>query len=704
MGLQSDPAQSKENTTKKIAFAELTPTERKEAVERLELKKKLICAYKVLKEMSLRTDLKVSIIEEFLKLEITGKKELKIKEPKNPEAKRKAKNRRETEIVDYVYTLLDVAQAIGISYFFDDESRLISLEGLIQNIQNLYGNASILNLKALGSIRTLASALVLKNTVCYAKNQKLNVRLKKSDLTDEYFSKFPKKAQQLLVTDHDRLWFSLLQNIYPIQDVSNPIVLQCLTIPPRTFLCSYKNYITSEKLFQFGALILKFPQHIVDLQQKMRVLHLFLMWSKSNLFNGEKGLPKVQAGFARLKNRCVKLNNIEMNNLVNEIQISFDTRHETLVPIDLKYHSKENYLKTDNYIKKIAVHGTECIQFGHYVRGVAAELKRIAARFVSSLTPFCFLSEKPSPDFEEISEFVNKLSLYVKNTYDSYLHNTAILESNESLSNSDSQQSPMGDLEHSLDAPAASYETSHALPVPATQVTHLPQIATKRRHSHFILSNPPVRRAAFITSRSSSSSLESSPLSSDSDSPRHPTKDDVCNNITLLFISFLDQLTKENNFLCGLSIYSALRVSRMWDQILKMKKLKKEGLLRSQKDIEILDRFEVLREIYSEEHAFAKYKEKVMECERSGVFYIPILGVLKQSILHKLSEKELDLAKRAGPETNSDIDFEQMHYLSAIIMDTNKILENIRLFQAQIMGKDTYNTSDIGKEIFKQIE
>lgn len=698
------PEQAKSSAIKEHAFAELTSIERAEAAERLELKKKLICAHKILKELSLRPDLKIKIIEKFLKIEKSENKELKVKEIKNIDLKRKARSRHEAEIVDYTYKLLNIAKALGISYFFNEEGQLLSLVGLIQSIQNLYKNVSLLNLKAFKSIHKQASALVEKNSECYAKNQKLNTRLKKSDLTDHYFSKFPKKVQQLLATDNDRLWFSLLQNIYPIQEVSNPVVLQCLTIPPRTFLCSYKNYISTEKLFHFGAFILKLPTHLVDLQQKMRVLHLFLMWSKSNLYTREKTLPHVQTAFFKLKHRCVKLNSPEIKNIFNEIQFSFDVRHEPLIPIDVKYHSKENYLKTEDYIKKIALHGTDCVQFLQLVRGVTAELKGISAKIVCALTPFCLISEKPSPDFNDISEFVNKLGLYAKNTYLFYLKNTTFLESTESLSNSDSQQSPHSDLERSLDALSTFTETSssHSI-VPAPPLTHPQPIATKRRHSHFILSNPPVRRAAFMASRSSSSSFESSPQSTDSDSPRHPTKEDVCNHITLLFISLLDQLTKENNFLCGFSIYSALRVSSMWDQILTMKRLKKEGSFKSHKDIEILDKFDALREIYSEEQAFAKYKEKVMECEKSGAYYIPILGVLKQSILHKLAEKEFRDSQLSRSDLDPATDFEQMHYVSTLIMDTNKMLENIR-FHSQKKTYETFSSSDIGKKIFEQTE
>lgn len=388
-------------------FPCLTKRESEIAGLRIELERKLLHVHQVLLEAN------VNVLTEV----IIGDDDLLSLQLKNSEKKGKESNKEiESKIINYVYRLFIKARELKTYHFFSDEGHLYSLANLKTDLRNRYGDFS----NELTSEIDLQLQKHIEKQSCYADrdNNIEGQADKQTNSNCQGLHFIPPKYENVINSKAKKTAFALIKNVFPIRHISNTVIAECPIITPAMLLCCYKEFITSEQLFHFGAIILKSPQAEVDFKQKMRVLNFFLKWIEINLY--PQDMPLVRHGLAKLHKSCLKLNNKEVSKFFNKIHYFFDLYNNLFVKLNTSLSSNldaQDYLASDLYLKKIADLGIDCDQFHSFVKGAAKEIKCISASLIAGLTPFCFITEKHSEAMQKIGPYHYKILQYVTTTY-----------------------------------------------------------------------------------------------------------------------------------------------------------------------------------------------------------------------------------------------------------------------------------------------
>lgn len=657
--------------------------------------------------------------------------------------------------VDHIFSLFIRAKMVEVSYFFDDSSyfyslndssHLYSLNDLLSDINDNYLNSAKFE-KHHKEAYVAHKEQIEEQIASHPCSNRKNAHKEKINL-DSYFDAFPPEIMGLIKTEKDKIGYLLLQELFPTSAFDNKSVNENFMFPPIAFLASYKNFIPTTKLFLFGAYILQLPTTKVDNKQKTRLLQFYLEWSKCSLYRKDKFDPIVQMCFNQLRISCKELQIQEFSRFFDEIQYYFDNRDKPVLSEQEKYYkADDDSINSDRYLRVIAERGANCREFEQYIKGVAKQLKHIAARFINELTPSCMLTEQASPDLTGIADFDRKVATYIRTKYKEFkeivLRSSESSESSFSSKDSDSSQmSPRSEgdtaashvtfqahtLNHHDQAkeiltgspketasesyPRQNKEITHFKHFPRPggnqdtpqipRVTHTtrPKVLSRTGSTHSKSEN---RKSDLNRKPSAAFSLPldstSRPLT-ESTSPRLTKKDDVCNHLIFLFISLCYQSFKIGDLSNAVNIYSVLRFT-MWDQIEKIRTIKPGDIRKYKainKDYKAVNIFKNLDELSKyftiHEHGY-NHRVKTAEFLLNNEHFIPHIGTLKNSTLHDLNGiKPFD--------EKIKFDFEAMAQKSWVIWRANKILESVENFSDR-ETLNQFSISDIGKKIFEQV-
>ncbi len=158
------------------------------------------------------------------------------------------------------------------------------------------------------------------------------------------------------------------------------------------------------------------------------------------------------------------------------------------------------------------------------------------------------------------------------------------------------------------------------------------------------------------------------------------------------FVSLSLYLYERNDFLSSFAIYSALHVYPIMDFLKsKDKKFKYNKLMR--------DQLKKLNEVYAIEDNYLLMRERVQECKRENIFYIPLPSLIKTKMLHLADSIEL-----FGDEKNiSIIDVEKFSEQASLSWALNQYFQDLRTQYIDKIQKETLQTT-IMAELEKSTE
>lgn len=171
-------------------------------------------------------------------------------------------------------------------------------------------------------------------------------------------------------------------------------------------------------------------------------------------------------------------------------------------------------------------------------------------------------------------------------------------------------------------------------------------------------------------------------------------KDQIKDKLDHFFEVFIDvayNLVKKHDYLSSFAIYNLLNISifsKLIDDL--MDKTNKNTFSKSKKNkkvLEISNKLTELNEIFSLNKNFETLRKKMKECQVLHVFYVPLLGPIKNVILHKLEMIESTFTD--GPKINNP----KLQMIAEEAWEVNEFLQDVRgHFKSQKIALQT----DIG--------
>ncbi len=380
----------------------LTEEESYVASKRIKIKKRLVSVYKAFQQLEKNPHHEIHIENKFFVL----------KSPMLKNDGTQSTPATQVDIKDYIYSLFVKSRDLKICYFLDEEGCLSSLLELETKLKNKFENAISFTSKSLDK----QLKRQLKKDPCWNENKMMLAEQSrvKSNPDSSFFDPLSQEDKGKIKTENEMLFYTFLQNIFPIRHVTNTTVHKYHMLPQLTLLSSYIRQISTSTLFKLGALTLKQKGNP---QQILRILHFFRTWCESNLHQKDKNLKEVHSALAELKISCANLNNKEFVRFFNEIQMLFKTSTEPSFTSIIQFDNQNECLSTDQLLNRIAEYGIECDEFQLFIKAAVPKIKTYSAYYAAELSPYFLLDDKYIPSLKDVGNFSDKVGEYIMNTY-----------------------------------------------------------------------------------------------------------------------------------------------------------------------------------------------------------------------------------------------------------------------------------------------
>ncbi len=183
--------------------------------------------------------------------------------------------------VKFIYQKILRAMTSHIEYFFDDRGNLVT----IKEIDDLAR-------KKIGEHQT-ALQTEMENEILFCYEKRV-ISPFEADIQDEFDYRrvisnlqFPKIADDQNLTENEKLSIAIFQKLYPLEvreDGDEKVPL----LAPITYLCSYKNFVTTKELFKQALLVLRLPKTEMPYMQRLRVLNFIRLALQSLIIEDQE--------------------------------------------------------------------------------------------------------------------------------------------------------------------------------------------------------------------------------------------------------------------------------------------------------------------------------------------------------------------------------------------------------------------------------
>ncbi len=234
------------------------------------------------------------------------------------------------------------------------------------------------------------------------------------------------KDESLIFSENENLCQAIFQRMYPLRVVTNENCREVPVMSPITFLCSYKNFLTTESFFEQALRAMHLPEDEMPYIQKLRVLNLVRVWLDSHLYQDETITRHMKGSIGK----------ILAIGFVSEKQEFMDLCHEIFFILeehDLSCFSPERFsLPKNNYdVEKMLVSDQlKTPNYFQFINGLADDLKWLAGEAVSTVTKTKLFKEKSiNEDQIHYNQMVSFGVQVFINTFDSLLNDEMDIKS-----------------------------------------------------------------------------------------------------------------------------------------------------------------------------------------------------------------------------------------------------------------------------------
>lgn len=191
-------------------------------------------------------------------------------------------------VIQFIYQKILKAMTSQIYYFFDDKGYFVTLTEIDKLAKLKYAN-----------IQTQTRQDVENNLPDYYETKPMLLWGNELGNENEYIDSLiniplvkDKELEKLQSNQRPRpdvmrqLCLNVFQKMYPLSNVTNTNE-EIPIISPLTFLCSYKQYVTTDELFEVALKSMSLPEKEMPYLQKLRILNFIRVWLSSHFYEDE---------------------------------------------------------------------------------------------------------------------------------------------------------------------------------------------------------------------------------------------------------------------------------------------------------------------------------------------------------------------------------------------------------------------------------
>jgi hypothetical protein len=326
------------------------------------------------------------------------------------------------KVIDYIYKKILRAMITHIDYVFDDKGYPVTLSEIdklaefkfrdtwhVKKDEKSYSTSSDADKfthQKLRDYQNFTKMMTQEELSVYYENK--SMFLFGSDISEEceyisLISKLPLPVTSLKDAPKLNLLrcLSLFQRLYPLgglQENSETPVMA-----PITFLCSYKNFVTTDELFEQILKAIELPEAHMPNLQKLRVLNVLRLWFESYLYTDEKITKKNKETIYSIITNGINSRKQEFVDLCYEIYFLLENRTAKNDPANISHSLNEPY-EVEHMLN---IEKNRNSRYQEFLNSITDEIKYAAAKTISNMPTFEIFDINSHEN--EASKFYNQL-------------------------------------------------------------------------------------------------------------------------------------------------------------------------------------------------------------------------------------------------------------------------------------------------------
>lgn len=286
-------------------------------------------------------------------------------------------------VVEYIYHRILRAMTAQIYYFFDDKGYSVTLKDLDKMAQKIYG-------EPISLVKEIKHDLVdyYGEKSIFLWDDQIANECEFIEMIKEL--PFPEMYNVGELKKNQKLCIAFFQRMYPLRNVVNEENEKIPVMAPITFLCSYKDMVTTRELFEQAFRVMLLPDKEMPYVQKLRVLNFIRIFFSSHLHEDEK-MPENVVDLVK------KIGTCSQESLKPEFM---DLYNEILMILEEKESFFQNGLKNEELIPNykveafLALSPAKLGNYPEFLNYLTDNLKYLAGQAVSNLNQVSLFKEK----------------------------------------------------------------------------------------------------------------------------------------------------------------------------------------------------------------------------------------------------------------------------------------------------------------------
>jgi len=257
-------------------------------------------------------------------------------------------------VIQYIYQKILRAMTSQIYHFFDDKGYAVSLNEIDKLANKKYANLQNLTKKSVQNELNdyyEGKRMFFWGDNIGSENEYINMLM---HLPLAFYNENENS------TKNKTLCLNIFQKLYPLGAILNNENIEIPVISPIMFICSYKEFVTTEELFEVALKAISLPEKEMPYMQKLRILNFIRLWLSSHFYQDEEITRHMKAIIGKILTIGFASEKLEFLDLCHEICFLLE-QHEmacfeimaispTKTSYDIRNMLQIEQGKTSNYI------------------------------------------------------------------------------------------------------------------------------------------------------------------------------------------------------------------------------------------------------------------------------------------------------------------------------------------------------------------